>query len=172
MTGNSEPSPFTRITIRLSRSRRIHALVIAGVFVAAGIVSVLVGGRHAPNSSLIAIVCFVGAVLVYGISRGSWSKGVAMTISREGVWYKDWKLPVIPWCHVGHAYPTGIRLRPLLRIDLVDAQKFFSELDEMALRKIDSHPLVKSNYLLVPNGILEVPISEISTTINTAAQLR
>ena len=93
-----------------------------------------------------------------------------MTVSGAGVWYKDWKLPVIPWRHVGRAYSTGIRLRPLLRIDLVDAEGFFSDLDDASLRKLDGHTLVKSDYLLIPNGILEIPISEIATIINAAAK--
>ena len=170
MTNGSQNSPFAEATIRLSKSRRIHALIIAGLFAAIGIGSFLFGDGYVPDNDLVAIICVIGAVFIYGVSYGSWSEGVAMTISGDGVWYKDWKLPVIPWRHVGRACSTGIRLRPLLRIDLVDAEVFFSELDDSSLRKLDGHTLVKSNYLLVPSGILEIPISEIATAINAAAQ--
>jgi hypothetical protein len=170
MTTGSQNFPFAEATIRLSKSRRSHALIIAGLFAAIGISSFLFGDGYVPDNDLVAIICVIGAVFVYGVSYGSWTEGVAMTVSGAGVWYKDWKLPVIPWRHVGRAYSTGIRLRPLLRIDLVDAEGFFSDLDDASLRKLDGHTLVKSDYLLIPNGILEIPISEIATIINAAAK--
>ena len=93
-----------------------------------------------------------------------------MTIGRDGVWYKDWKMPTIPWHHVDRAYSTGIRLRPLLRIDLLNAESFFSELDDSVRQTLKRNPLIKQDHLLVPNGITELPISEISAAINRAAQ--
>ena len=168
MTESMQNSCFTKVTIRLSKSRRFHGRILAGIFVVIGVLSFLVGDNYVPDNELVAGVCAIGAIAVYFVSSGSWSRGVAMTISKEGVWYRDWKLPVIPWRHVDRAYSTGIRLRPLLRIDLADAEILFSELNGIGAQNLRNHELVKSDHLLIPNGMLEVPISEISSAINAA----
>lgn len=168
MTGSMQNSSFTKVTIRSSKSRRFHGRILAGVFSVIGALSFLMGDNYVPDNEFVAGVCAIVAVAVYFISSSSSSRGVAMTISKEGVWYRDWKLPVIPWRHVDRAYSTGIRLRPLLRIDLADAEILFSELNNTGAQNLRNHELVKSDHLLIPNGMLEAPISEISSAINAA----
>ena len=59
-----------------------------------------------------------------------------------------------------------------LRIDLVDAETLFSEFTGTSVEKFRNNELVKSDYLLVPNGMLEIPISQVSKAINSATQHR
>jgi len=172
MMESMQDSHFIEMTIGVSKTRRFHGRILAGFFAVIGLFSFLFGDTYVPDNEVIATVCAIGAGVVYFVSYGSWGKGVVMTINREGVWYRDWKLPVIPWRHVGRSYSTGIRLRPLLRIDLVDAETLFSELTDKSVEKSRNSELVKSDYLLVPNGMLEIPISQVSKAINSATQHR
>lgn len=165
-----QDSHFIEMTIGVSKTRRFHGRILAGVFAVIGVFSFLFGDTYVPDNEAVAAVCAIGAGVVYFVSYGSWSEGVVMTISKEGVWYRDWKLPVIPWQHVERSYSTGIRLRPLLRIDLVDAETLFSELNDKSVEKSHNRDLVKSDYLLIPNGVLEIPISQVSKVINAGIQ--
>ena len=158
------------VEIKSSGARRLHGQIVAGVFGASGILCFFVDGSYISNNMLVASLCILTAIIVFYLARRSWSKSVVMTISLDGVWYKDWKLPTIPWHHIGRVYTTGVRLRPLLRIDLHNAEHFFAELDESARKTLKGHPLVKGDHLLVPNGVLEFPISAISAAINGAAR--
>lgn len=169
MTQGSQGSAATVVAIRVSKSRRIHASIIAGLLAAIGGGSFFLGENYVPDNELIGIVCGGIAVAVLIVSRGAWTKGVAMTIDETGVWYRDWELPVVPWPHVASARPSGIRLRPLLRIELHDPESFFSGLDEESRRRLRGNTLVKSDHLLIPNGALELPIAEIATAMKAAA---
>jgi len=63
-------------------------------------------------------------------------------------------------------------LRALLRIDLVDADVFFGGLDDKARRLLAGNTLIKVNHLLVPGGVLELPMSEVVNAIGAAAHRR
>lgn len=172
MTDNNPAPTGAEVIIRVSNSRRLHASIIAGLLVVTGFGSFLLGEGYVPDHELIGMVCGGMAAAVLIVARGAWTEGVAMTISAHGIWYRDWKMPVVPWKHVGRVYATGIRLRPLLRIDLDDADGFFAGLDDTSRRDVRGNTLVKSDHLLVPNGALALPITEVTTAIETAAARR
>ena len=172
MTENNPSRTAAGVSIGVSNSRRLHGSIIAGLLVVTGLGTFLLGESYIPDNELIGMVCGGMAAVVLIVSRGAWTEGVAMTINEDGIWYRDWNLPVVPWNHIGRVYATGIRLRPLLRIDLDGADDFFEGLDDSSRRDVHGNPLVKPNHLLVPNGALALSISEIVTVIGTAAARR
>ena len=147
----------------------MHATIIAGLLMVIGLGSFFMGENYVPDHVLVGIVCGGIAVAVIIVNRGAWSIAVALTIDEDGLWYRDWKLPVVPWRHVAKAYSTGIRLRPLLRIDLADAEVFFSGLDQNRQRQLRGNSLVKADHLLIPDGAVEMPIVKIVPIINASA---
>ena len=172
MTDSNQEPAGAAITIGVSKSRRKHALIIAGFLAVIGFGSFIAGEGYVPDHELGGGVCGAVAVLVLMVSRGAWTEGVAMTIGDEGIWYRDWNLPVVPWRHIDRAYATGIRLRPLLRIDLVNAQTFFGGLDDEIRGRLPGNTLIKANHLLAPNGALEMPIAEVVAEIGAALRRR
>ena len=113
----------------------------------------------------ISAVCAAFACVVLLVSRGTGLRGIAMTIDDRGLWYRDWDLPAVPWRHVSGAWITGIRLRPLVRVDLRNAESFFATLDGATRRKCRGNVLIKDDHLLIPGNAVEGPISMIATLI-------
>ncbi len=134
-----------------------------------GLGTVLFGDGHVRDHESIAAVCGALAVAVLLVSRGARSRGTAMTIDDAGLWYRDWDLPAVPWRHVSGARIGGVRLRPLLRVDLRDAESFFAALDGAARRKSHGNALVKGDHLLIPGNAVEESISEIAVLIRERA---
>jgi hypothetical protein len=165
--GNIAPDT---LTIGVSKSRRLHAMIIAGLLTFIGLVAFLFGDGHAGDGGLIALVCLCLAACMLYSSRGAWTKDAAMTINKDGLWYKDWNLPVVPWHHVADAYSDGSRIRLLLRIDLRDGEGFFAGLDEKTRQRMKRNPLIRPDRLVIPHNALEMSVVDLSSAIRDAMQ--
>ncbi|PPR73577.1 MAG: hypothetical protein CFH05_01163 [Alphaproteobacteria bacterium MarineAlpha3_Bin4] len=154
-----------RLEFKVSRGRCLHGIIISALLMVIGILAVSFGDAHIQDSGWVGTVCFAVAAGVLYVSRGFWTGGVAMTIDNEGIWYRDWQLPVVPWGHVANVYSDGIRLRPLLRIDLNDAQVFFASLDDESRRGILGNTLIKKDRLFIPNNAVDKSITDLITAI-------
>jgi len=166
MTGSRRFSAADRVLINGSKSRRVHVVIISGLLFAVGVGSLVLGKDHVPDHRLVGFVCGGIALAVIIALRGAWAETVALTIDEEGLWYADWKLPLVPWCHIGDVYTTGIRLRPLLRINLENSVDFFQSLNTNARGRIRENNLVRIDHLLIPNGALEISIKDLIPLIN------
>ncbi len=131
-----------------------------------GVASYLLVEDYVRDHDLVGLACGGIAIAVIIALRGVWVDKAAMTIDGEGLWFADWKLPLVPWHHVAEVYTTGIRLRPLLRIDLVNSDGFFKSLDADSRKRIRGNHLVKEDHLLIPNGALDMSIKDIMLNIN------
>ena len=171
MTGRTpgERGPAQAYAFRVSRVRRLHASVVAFLLSMIGLGVVLFGEGHVRDHVLISAICVALSVAVLLLSWGAWSRGTVMTIDDAGLWCRDWDLPSVPWRYVSGARTAGVRLRPLLRVDLRNAELFFATLDVDARRKSRGNALVKSDHLLIPGSAVEEPLSEIAALIRERA---
>jgi len=160
------------LTIGVSKSRRLHAMIVAGLLSVVGVVAFFFGDGHTGDGELIAIVCLCLAAWMLYSSRSALTKGTAMTINADGIWYRDWGLPVVPWRHIADAYPDGSRIRLLLRIDLKDAEAFFASLDDKTQRRAKRNALIKKDRLVIPHNALEMPIADMASAIRDARDNR
>ena len=125
MTDGNAQAAGVNVAFRSSRAKRVHGLVIAGVLAAVGLLAMFAAGPALPDGQLIGLVnlALAGGVVVYSL-RTHWSPGVGMVLDDDGLWFRDWGLPPVPWRHVRGAHMVGIRLRPLLCVELGDADAF------------------------------------------------
>jgi len=156
---------------QVSRRKRLHGLVIAGVFAAVGVGAILGAGPGLPDGRMIGLVslALAAAVVVY-VARTAWNPGVGMVLDDRGLWFRDWGLPPVPWHHVGDAHTVGIRLRPLVCVELKDSDAFIAGLDEAVRRGCRGNPLVRPPRLMVPNGALDAPLGDIVAAIREARE--
>ena len=154
-----------RLEFKVTRGRCLHGIIISVLLMVIGLLAVSLGDGHIQDSGWVGIVCFAIAAGVLYVSRGIWTRGIALAIDNEGNWYRDWQLPVVPWAHVANAYSDGIRLRPLLRIDLNDAQVFFASLDDESRRGILGNTLIKKDRLFIPNNAVDKSITDLIAAI-------
>ena len=166
MNDDNAPAAGINVAFRSSRAKRVHGLVIAGVLAAVGLLAIFAAGPGLPDGGLIGAVnlALAGGVVVY-VLRAAWNPGVDMVLDDNGVWFRDWDLPPVPWRYVANAYTAGIRLRPMVYIDLNDAESFFAQLDAAAQNRSRASPHVRPTRLTVPNGALDAPLTDIVEAI-------
>ena len=169
MTDDPKDDAGAGIAFGVSRARRTHGLLIAGVLAAAGFAALVFAGPGLPDGEIIGVVnlALAGGVAVY-VLRATRDPGVGMVLDDEGVWFSDWALPPVPWRHVQGARVAGSRLRPLLYVELRDPEIFFARVDDAARAPRRANPLVRETRLLVPNGALDAPLGKVAAAIREA----
>ena len=125
MTDDPKDDAGAGIAFGVSRAKRTHGLLIAGVLAAAGFAALVFAGPGLPDGEIIGVVnlALAGGVAVY-VLRATRDPGVGMVLDNEGVWFGDWALPPVSWRHVEGARVAGSRLRPLLYVELRDPKIF------------------------------------------------
>ena len=121
--------PSHRITFAGSPGKRRHGLIIAGLLAVVGVVALLSAGPGLPDGVMIGgLALALAAGFVFHVLRSTSGSGPIMTIDRQGVWFRDWGLPKVPWRHVAGIHVAGIRLHLIIRIDLIDGEAFLAGL--------------------------------------------
>ncbi len=153
----------------VSRRKRLHGLLIAGIFTVVGVGAILGDGSWLADGRMIGLVnlALAAAVVVY-VARTAWNPGVGMVLDDRGLWFRDWGLPPVPWRHVGDVHTVGIRLRPLIRVELKDPDAFIAGLDEAARRRCRGNPLIRPPRLMIPDGAPDAPLGDIVAAIHEA----
>ena len=166
MTDEAGVAARDRREFRGSRRQRLHGLVIAGLLAVVGVGAMLAAGPAVPDGEMIGFVNFAlaGAIVVYVVVT-KWNPGVAMVLDDNGVWFRDWGLPPVPWRYVANAHTAGIRLRPMVYVDLHDAESFFAQLDASAQNRSRANPHVRPTRLTVPSGALDAPLTDVVEAI-------
>ena len=159
--------PSHRITFAGSPGKRRHGLIIAGLLAVVGVVALLSAGPGLPDGVMIGgLALALAAGFVFHVLRSTSGSGPIMTIDRQGVWFRDWGLPKVPWRHVAGIHVAGIRLHLIIRIDLIDGEAFLAGLDEAQRRTTSS--LVRPDRLSAPGGAFQAPIGEVVVALREA----
>ena len=157
--------PSRTLAFAASPAKRRHGLIIAGLLTAVGVIALLLAGPALPDGVMIgAIALALAAGFAVHVLRATGATDVVLTIDGDGVWFRDWGLPKVPWRHVAGIHVAGIRLRLLIHIDLIDGEAFFAGLDK-AQR---ANPLVKPDRLVAPGGAFDAPIGDVVVALREA----
>ena len=157
----AEPSP--RISFAASPGKRRHGLVIAGLLVVIGFLSLIFAGPGLPDGLMIGGVALaLAAGFTLHVLRSTGAAGAVLTIDDEGVWFRDWDLPKVPWRHVAGIHVVGIRLRLLISIDLIGGEAFLAGLNKPA------NPLVRADRLVAPGSAFDAPIGDVVVALREA----
>ena len=156
--------PAHRVAFAASPAKRRHGLIIAGLLAAVGVISLLADGPALPDGVMIGGVALaLAAGFAVHVLRTTDTSGAVLTIDGEGVWFRDWGLPKVPWRHIGGIRVVGIRLRLLIHIDLIDGEAFFAGID-----KRPASPLVRPTRLEAPGGAFDAPIGDVVVALREA----
>jgi len=153
-----------------SGRKLFHAGAVTSVFILIGLACILLGDRYVTDSKLVGICCLGAALFIVYNSQHDWKTKVVLKISKRGLWFSGWDLPVVPWDNIKNAYTSGSRLRPMLQIELKQSINFFHHLSPEILKKVNKNPLIKKQNLFIPSGTLQNPLSEITKIIRIMIQ--
>ena len=159
--------PSHQLTFAASPGKRRHGLIVAGLLAAVGVIALIAAGEALPDGVMIGVVALVlAAGFAFHVLRSTGAAGDVLTIDSEGVWFRDWNLPKVPWRHVAGIHVAGIRLRLLIHIDLIDGEAFLAGLDGAPRRP--ANPLVRPDRLVAPGSALDAPIGDVVVALREA----
>ena len=156
--------PAHRAAFAGSPGKRRHGLIISGLLAAAGVVAMISG--VADGMMIGAVVLAMAALFAVHVLRSTGGSDAVMTIDGDGVWFRDWGLPKVPWRHIGGIHVVGIRLRLLIHIDLIDGDAFFA-----GIGKRPASPLIRPNRLEAPGGAFDAPIGDVVVALREAQEI-
>ena len=158
--------PAHRVAFAASPAKRRHGLIIIGLLAAVGVISLLATGPALPDGVMIGVVALaLAAGFAVHVLRTTDIPGAVLTIDSEGVWFRDWGLPKVPWRHIGGIHVAGIRLRLLIHIDLIDGEAFFAGIDKRPVS-----PLVRLTRLEAPGGAVDAHIGDVVVALREAQE--
>ena len=99
------------------------------------------------------------------VVRTAWRPGIELLLDDDGIWFRGWDLPPVPWRHVAEARIAGSRIRTLLYLELDDPEALFAAIDAMAGKRRAANSLVRATRLLIPNSALDAPLDEVVEAI-------
>ena len=150
-----------------SPARRRHGFVISGLLSVIGVIALFSAGPALPDGAMIGSLSLaLAAGFAFHVLRSTGAAGDVLTIDSEGVWFRDWNLPKVPWRHVAGIHVAGIRLRLLIHIDLIDGEAFLAGLDGAPRRP--ANPLVRPDRLVAPGSAFDAPIGDVVVALREA----
>ena len=159
--------PTEQIAFYGSPGKRRHGLIVAGLFALIGVIALLSAGPGLPDGGMIGgLALALAAGFAIHVLRSTGDSGAVLTIDKDGVWFRDWGLPKVPWRHVAGIHVSGIRLRLLIRIDLIDGDVFLAGLDAGQRRSVSN--LVRPNRLIAPGGAFDAPMGDVVMALREA----
>ena len=153
-----------QISFAGSPSKRRHGLIITGLLAVVGVIALLAAGPALPGGVMIgSFALAIAAGFLFHVLRSTSHGKAVLTIDGEGVWFRDWGLPKVPWRHIEGIHVVGIRLRLLIQIDLIDGGDFLA-----GLEKKPTNPLVRPHRLVAPGGAFDAPIGDVVVALREA----
>ena len=165
--------PSHQLTFAASPGKRRHGLIVAGLLAAVGVIALIAAGEALPDGVMIGVVALVlAAGFAFHVLRSTGAAGDVLTIDSEGVWFRDWNLPKVPWRHVAGIHVAGIRLRLLIHIDLIDGEAFLAGLAGLdGAPRRPANPLVRPDRLAAPGSAFDAPIGDVVVALREAHEV-
>ncbi len=163
MDGASPSGTSRGVSFAGSPGKRRHGLIISGLLAVVGIVAMI--SSIADGMMIGAAALAMAALFALHVLRTTGGADAVITIDGDGVWFRDWDLPKVPWRHIGGIHVAGIRLRLLIHMDLIDGEAFFAAID-----KPPTNPLVRPARLIAPGGAFDAPIGDVVVALREAQE--
>ena len=162
----NDTSDFGEWTCSMSRSKTQHGYLLAGFLILVGLVFIFIFPDASPDARIIGGVTVVFGCFIFAMAHRTMAKSQRLLVlNNKGIWYQDWKGPVVPWGQISDLDIAGSRIKAELRIAVKDIDAIAGLLDESARKAFIKNPLEKGPILSIPNGNLNVPLDEVSDRI-------
>jgi hypothetical protein len=168
MNGETEQPPPT-VTFGVSPGKRTHGMIIVGLLTVSGLIALAAAGPSLPDGEMIgAVALILAAVMAFYVRRTTAATGPGMVLDGDGIWFREWAIPAVPWRFIAGARMAGNRLRPLIYVEFDESQDFFAHIEATGDFRPALGPLVRRNRLIVPNSALDAPLDGVAVAIRAA----
>lgn len=170
MTGTANNS--TEWVCGISKNKVQQGYLLVGFMVVSGLALIFFLSDASEDANLIGMVNLAFAAVVFLMVRRSIATSSRLLVlNGDGVWFRDWKGPVIPWQLVADIELSGSRIKSSLNIALKDPEVVIAMLDAGDRAAFQKNPLVNLPVLKIPNGALAVPLEQVQEKLYEFARL-
>ena len=156
-------------TFGVSPSKRTHGMIIAALLAVSGVVALVAAGPTVPDGMVIGLGSLaLAAVVAFYVRRTTGTSGPGMVLNGDGIWFREWGIPAVPWRFVAGSRMAGNRLRPLIYVELHEPEDLFAHFEAVGEARPDLGPLVRRGRLIIPNSALNAPLNEVAVAIREA----
>ena len=146
----------------ISKNKVQQGYLLAGFMALSGLALMFYLNEASEDATLIGMINLIFAAVVFYMTRRSITKSSRLLVlNSDGVWFRDWKGPVIPWQQIGNAELSGSRIKASVRITLKDPEAVMTLLDAADRTAFEKNPLINMPVLKIPNGALAVPLEQV-----------
>lgn len=151
---------------------KIHqGYLLAGFMFISGLALMFYLNDASEDAALIGLVNIgFAAIILFMTRRTLKNSRRLLVINGDGVWYRDWKGPVIPWKQIANVAVGGSRIKAAVQITLKDPEAVITLLNAADRTAFEKNPLINMPVLRIPNGTLAVPLDEVSDKIKEFAR--
>ncbi len=107
---------------------------------------------------------FAALVLAMAYRTSAQSKEL-LVIDNTGIWYRDWRIPVIPWAMISRASVAGSRIKASLDITIENPDQLLARLPENERKTFTRNTLVKLPAISIPDGAVSASLQDILVEI-------
>ncbi|MEM7225563.1 MAG: hypothetical protein AAF495_21475 [Pseudomonadota bacterium] len=158
------------VSIGRSRSRLAQGFVLGGALLVASLIVVLLAGTEDRGTLwAVGLLVVFGLVVLVQALRAALDPAPWLVIDRQGVWYKEWGLPPVPWAEIEKHYQTGSRLQAYLALALRDQESYFAALAQDRGTKVRFGRLIRPKLLLIPANTLDASFRQIQDAMSAFA---
>ena len=151
---------------RIARAKLKHGALLAAVLAVIGLWALSPFGPEFADAALIGVINLaLAAGVAFHIWRSARDPSPRMMVGHEGIWFRDWGLPGVPWEQIADAYLDGARFYSFISIELRDFDGLLAGIDERERTKLRANRLVKPPRLIIPDSTLDAQLSEILDAI-------
>ncbi len=152
----------------ISRNKIHQGYALAGFLGIVGISFLTVLREGSPDALLTGLLVLIGSGVIGTINyrRDNSSKSL-LVLNKDGLWYKDWKGPIIGWNYIEKVELGGSKIKASVRITLTQPDAVVALLEADKRPAFEKNPLITMPVLRIPAGSLDKELNEISDTITS-----
>ncbi len=155
----------------VSHTKIQQGYLLAGFMFISGLALMFYLKDASQDATLIGMVNIVFAAFILFMTRRTLRNSQRLlVINDDGVWFRDWKGPVIPWKQILNVKVGGSRIKASVQITLKNPDAVVTLLDASDRTGFEKNPLVNMPVLKIPNATLSVPLDEVAEKIKEYAR--
>lgn len=155
----------------VSKNKIQQGYLLAGFMLVSGLALMFYLNDASKDATLIGMVNIGFAAVVFFLTRRSLATSSRLLVlNSDGVWYRDWKGPVIPWSQIASIEISGSRIKAAVRVTLKDPEAVITLLDAADRKAFEKNSLVIMPVLRIPNGTLADTLEQVHEKLNAFAR--
>lgn len=151
----------------VARNKTQQGYVLAILILGIGIAFMTILRDATPDAAMIGGINVVFAAVIAAMAYRTRLNGRRiLVVNDEGVWFRDWRGPTIPWGEIASVDMEGVRLKAQVRLTLRDPERVLSMIDADKRSAFEKNPLVKLPQVIIPDNAVNAALPKVQEVLS------